>query len=127
MIEQRRFPGFENLSIQPLQNNFLSYLKAQGLSKKEISETLKSLKMRLKIREEASEYYAIMFAIGTITAVTRYSNREERKLECYYHYKNLEDSNLKRSEKVKLIAKRMGVKKDCIQVYLREIFFSPKN
>lgn len=37
-------------------------------------------------------------------------------------YRELENSKLKRSEKVKIIAKELGVKKNCIQVYLREIF-----
>ncbi len=121
---QQMFPGFAELSIQPLKNNFISYLKTQGLSDLLITKIIHRLETDEKNKYDEVTYYTVSFAIETIRTVTRYSNREERKRECYYLYKQLEKTKMKRSVKVKAIADKMGVKKDCIQVYLREMGFS---
>ena len=116
--------GLEPYMIKPLHNNFRAYLKSENLSKQEINEILGELNYKLNnTKFKDAEYYAFMFAINTMTPVKRYSKREERKSECYYRYKTLEKTKMKRSEIVQAIADSMGVKKDCIQVYLREIFY----
>ncbi len=120
---QQMFPGFAELSVQPLKNNFISYLKAQGLSDPAITKIIHKLQTDEKSKYDDVAYYTVAFALETIRTVTRYSNREERKRECYYLYKQLENSGMKRSEKVRAIADKLGVKKDCIQVYLRELSF----
>lgn len=132
MKTQLSFPNFTQYSLQPLQNNFLAYLKAEDLSKQEIKEILYDLKnIFIETNDNTSLFYVIKFALDTINPVTRFSSREERKQECYYHYKKLESTGMKRSEKVRTIADKMKVNTDCIQVYLREIFSSseknPKN
>ena len=121
---QQMFPGFGELSIQPLKNNFSSYLKAQGLSDSTITKIIHRLETDEKSKYDDVTYYTVAFALETIQTVTRYTNREERKRECYYLYKKLENTKMKRSEKVRAIADKLGVKKDCIQVYLREMGFS---
>ncbi len=118
------FPGFGELSIQPLKHNFASYLKAQNLSESEIEEIIYKLESDERIKSDRAIYYAVTFALETINPITRSSTREDRKRECYYHYQQLRKTKMKRSEIVWTIANKMGVKKDCIQVYLREIFSS---
>ncbi len=117
-------PGLEQYMIKPLHNNFRSYLKAEGLTKQEILEILRELKLKLNNSKfKDAEYYAFMFVLDTITPVKRYSKREERKSECYYHYKRMEKTKMKRSEKVQAIADIMGVKKRLhTSIFTRDFF-----
>ena len=110
------------LKYPPLHNNFLSYLKTKDLSNSEIEKIIHSLKYQAGEINNEAILYAITFALETTQHIIGDVKREERKRECYYHYKNLEDSKMKRAEKVKYIAKKMHVNPDCIQVYLRELF-----
>ena len=121
---QQMFPGFGELSAQPLKHNFASYLKAQDLSKSEIEKIIYKLESDESIKSDRTIYYAVTFALETIKSVNKPSNRDVRKLECYYLYQQLTKTKMKRSEIVWTIANKMGVNKDCIQVYLRELFSS---
>ncbi len=79
---QQMFPGFGELSIQPLKHNFASYLKAQNLSESEIEEIIYKLESDERIKSDRAIYYAVTFALETINPITRSSTREDRKREC---------------------------------------------
>ena len=120
---QAMITNFEDLKSPPFQNNFISYLKAQGVSEAEIEKIIISLDSFLEtMKNTPPVFYAISYAKDTIHFINRYSKREERKELCYYLYKRMEKTKMKRSEKVKAIANELEVKKDCVQVYLRELF-----
>jgi hypothetical protein len=121
---QQMFPGFGELSAQPLKHNFEAYLKAQNLSKSEIAKIIHKLETDENNKYDEVTYYTVAFALETIKSANKPSNRDIRKLECYYLYQQLAKTKMKRSEIVWTIANKMGVNKDCIQVYLREIFSS---
>lgn len=87
-----------------------------------IKTTAGKLKKRIKLNEDSPEYLAFKFVLETNQKLHNKTTREIRKQYCMTRYRELENSKLKRSEKVKIIAKELGVKKNCIQVYLREIF-----
>lgn len=109
--------------VQPVENSFLVFLKAQKKSDNEIQEIIEYIKKTLtKINKDSPEYLSFKFALETNQNLHNKSKREVKKQYCMTRYRELEESNLKRSEKVKIIAKELGVKKNCIQVYLREIF-----
>lgn len=109
--------------VQPVENSFLVFLKAQKKTDKEIQEILECIEKKVhNLKTDSPEYLALKFSMETNKIIQNKSKRELKKQYCMTRYRELEESNLKRSEKVKLIAKELGVKKDCIQVYLREIF-----
>lgn len=109
--------------VQPVENSFLVFLKAQKLFDEEIQKIIEYINQRLnKLDSDSPEYLAFKFALETNQKIHNKTTREIRKQYCMTRYRELENSKLKRSEKVKIIAKELGVKKDCIQVYLREIF-----
>lgn len=121
---QKYLTGFEHLKRPPLHNNFISYLKTKELSDGAIQKIIHELKYVAEDIGNEPIAYAVAYALETTEALSGDVDREERKRECYYIYKSLENTKMKRSEKVKTIAAKMGVKKDCIQVYLREILSS---
>lgn len=109
--------------VQPVKNSFLVFLKAQNKTNKEIQEILAFIENELlKLNKDSPEYLAYKFALETNQELRKKTTRELKKQYCMTRYREMENLNLKRSEKVKKIAEELGVNKDCIQVYLRELF-----
>lgn len=109
--------------VQPVENSFFVFLKAQKKTDAEIQEIMTYIKNKLSKLDPASpEYLSFKFALETNKKIFNKSTRELKKQYCMIRYREMENTELKRSEKVKIIAEELGVKKDCIQVYLREIF-----
>lgn len=109
--------------VQPVENSFFVFLKAQKKTDAEIQEIMTYIKNKLSKLDPASpEYLSFKFALETNKKIFNKSTRELKKQYCMIRYREMENTEFKRSEKVKKIAEELGVKKDCIQVYLREIF-----
>jgi len=108
--------------VQPVNHNFISFLKASELSDNEIGCFLDGLKSLLsRVEENSAEYFAIKFALESTEGVRTPSKRECRKQQCYYIYKSLDKTKMKRSEKIKVVAHKLEVNTDCIHTYMREL------
>ena len=103
--------------------SFTEFLTKKGLSEENIEDILIFFKKlppdsnsNLKL---AAEY--LLYQTGGIPQ--RISKRSQRKIEVLRKFNELSTrcSRMKKSEKVKTIAHELGVKPDCIYVYLREM------
>lgn len=104
------------------ENLFLSYLCNMGKDDKTAIIILMDLfNKRNKNDLDDSLGYAIDFIFNLSTTIPKMKKREENKLQCKLIYNSLAKTKMKRSEKIKYIAKKMNFKTDCIRNYLREL------
>lgn len=101
---------------------FTEYLRHLNYTPKQIAEIMSKLKDSKGLYPPEVEYaitYALTYsAFTSFPLETRWGRRDEARRK--YIELSLSYPQMKRSEKIKLIADKMNVKTDCIRVYLRE-------
>ncbi|MDY6397404.1 MAG: hypothetical protein SPL22_06695 [Treponema sp.] len=102
---------------------FKEFLRHKNRTGPEISSVIESLRKEMPELSDDVKL-AVEYAI-TYSAFTTISldHREGRKQECAKLYNQISTKcpNMKKSEKIKIIADKLRVKGDCIRVYLREL------
>lgn len=102
---------------------FKEFLRHKNKTETEIYSIIESLRKKMPELSDdvklAAEYATTYSAFTSIPL----EHREGRKQECAKLYNQISARcpNMKKSEKIKIIADKLRVKGDCIRVYLREL------